>query len=96
MRESVIEGVTGTFYERSEPGALAAAVTRFDPPSIDPRDCRAAAERFGATRFREQLRRIVSEAMRDERPPRPGERPAHRGLAGVPRRRVGDGLRQAS
>ena len=87
VRESVVEGVTGTFFERCEPGALADAVRRFDPLSVDPRACRAAAERFGAERFREQLRRIVAEAVRDERAPRPGERGSYRGLAGLPRRR---------
>ena len=87
VRESVVEGVTGTFFERCEPEALAEAVRRFDPLSIDPRACRIAAERFGAERFRQQLRRIVSEAVREERVPRPGERSSYRGLAGVPRRR---------
>jgi glycosyltransferase involved in cell wall biosynthesis len=87
VRESVVEGVTGTFFERCEPAALAEAVRRFDPLSVDPRECRAAAERFGADRFREQLKRIVDEAVRAERAPRPPERSAYRGLAGVPRRR---------
>jgi glycosyltransferase involved in cell wall biosynthesis len=88
VRESVVEGETGTFFERSEPEALAEAVLRFDPLSIDPRACRVAAERFGAERFRAQLRRIVAEAVRDERAPRPGERSFSRGLAAFPRRRA--------
>jgi glycosyltransferase involved in cell wall biosynthesis len=96
VRESVVEGVTGTFYDRSDPESLAAAVRRFDPLAIDPAACRAAAERFGVARFREDLRRIVAEATSGERPQRTGERSAHRGLAGVPRRRVGDGLHRAS
>ena len=82
-RESVTEGITGTFFERCEPGALAEAVRAFDAPGIDPRACRAAAERFGAGRFCEQLKRIVAEAVRDERAPRPEERASTRGLAGV-------------
>jgi len=89
VRESVTEGVTGTFFGPCEPEALAAAVHAFDPLAIDPRACRAAAERFGDQRFREALRRIVADAVRDERPPRPGERSAYRGLAGVPSRRNG-------
>ena len=90
VRESVVEGETGTFFERSDPEALAEAVRRFDPLSIDPRACRSAAERFGAERFRGQLARIVAEAVRNERAPRPVERPAYRGLAGVARRRRGE------
>jgi glycosyltransferase involved in cell wall biosynthesis len=88
VRESVVEGVTGTFYEPCDPAALAEAVRTFDPLSVDPRACRAAAERFGAERFQEQLKRIVADAVRDERPPRPGERSLYRGLAGLPRRRL--------
>jgi glycosyltransferase involved in cell wall biosynthesis len=87
VRESVTEGVTGTFFERCEPDAVAAAVRAFDPLDVDPAACRAAAERFGAERFRAALARIVTEAVRDERPPRPEERSAYRGLAGIPRRR---------
>jgi glycosyltransferase involved in cell wall biosynthesis len=96
VRESVVEGVTGTFFERCEPDAVAAAVRGFDPLSIDPRACRSAAERFGAERFREQLRRIVAEVVGDERPARPGERSSFRGLAGVPRRRVAGEAHRAS
>jgi glycosyltransferase involved in cell wall biosynthesis len=87
VRESVVEGVTGTFFGPCHPTALADAVRTFDPLAIDPRACRDAAERFGAERFRAELQAIVAEAVRDERPPRPGERAASRGLAGVPSRR---------
>ena len=86
VRESVTEGVTGTFFERAEPEALAEAVLAFDALAIDPGACRAAAERFGAERFRADLRRIVDEAMRADRAPRPEER-LNRGLAGLPGRR---------
>jgi glycosyltransferase involved in cell wall biosynthesis len=88
VRESVTEGVTGTFFARCEPDAVAAAVRAFDPLAVDPAACRAAAERFGADRFRVRLEEIVVEAVRDERrPPRPGDRSASRGLAGVSSRR---------
>jgi glycosyltransferase involved in cell wall biosynthesis len=96
VRESVVEGVTGTFFEPCEPEALAHAVRRFDPLSIDPAACRAAAERFGAERFRHRLAQIVSEAVRTERAPRQGEHRSNRGLAGVPRRRSAERAHPAS
>jgi glycosyltransferase involved in cell wall biosynthesis len=96
VRESVVEGVTGTFFGPCDPDALAAAVRAFDPLSTDPRACRAAAERFGAERFREQLKRIVAEAVRAERPPRADDRVAHRGLAVVARRRAQADAHRAS
>jgi glycosyltransferase involved in cell wall biosynthesis len=86
VRESVTEGVTGTFFEPCEPDALATAVRAFDPLGVDPAACRAAAERFGAERFQASLAAIVAEAVRDERPPRPEDR-GTRGLARVPGRR---------
>jgi glycosyltransferase involved in cell wall biosynthesis len=87
VRESVTEGITGTFFAPCEPEALIEAVRRFEPESVDPSACRAAAERFGAERFRAELARVVDEAVAGERPAREGERGAGRGLAGVPGRR---------
>jgi glycosyltransferase involved in cell wall biosynthesis len=87
VRESVVEGETGTFFAPCDPAALADAVTKFDPLAIDPRACQEAAERFRVERFRAQLMRIVADTVRDERVARPGERAASRGLAGIPSRR---------
>ena len=86
VRESVSEGVTGTFYEADDPAALAAAVGRFDALAVDPAACRAAAERFSTERFRAEMRRIVAEAVAADRRPRPEDRPAHRGLTNLPPR----------
>ena len=74
VRESVEPGVTGAFYERNDPEALAEAVLAFDAMAVDPAVCRAAAERFSVPRFQDRLAAIVAEATSDERPPRPGER----------------------
>jgi glycosyltransferase involved in cell wall biosynthesis len=72
--ESVRDGVTGAFYERSDPDSLADTLLRFDALAVDPAACRAAAERFSVQRFQERLASIVAEATSDERPPRPEER----------------------
>jgi glycosyltransferase involved in cell wall biosynthesis len=61
--ESVTNGVTGALYERNEPAALAQTVSAFDTAAIDPRACRAAAERFDAECFRVGLRSIVDGAV---------------------------------
>jgi len=75
VRESVEPGVTGTFYEPSGPDALAEAVLGFDALAVDPARCVAVAERFSVPRFQSRLAAIVAEAVKGERPPRPGERP---------------------
>ena len=71
--ESVREGETGIYYEAPEPDSLAEAVAGFDPASIDPAACVAAAQRFGTRDFQARLRSIVSEAVAAERSPKPRE-----------------------
>jgi glycosyltransferase involved in cell wall biosynthesis len=81
VMESVVAGETGAYYPESTPEALAGAVAAFDPETVDPRACRAAAERFGTRRFQAALRGIVAEAVIAERVPRPGDRAANGLLA---------------
>src|SRR3954451_5581391 len=71
--ETVQEGVTGTFFDDMD--ELADVVRRFDPMSIDPAECVAAAGRFSVARFQERLRAIVAETVATERAPRASDRP---------------------
>jgi glycosyltransferase involved in cell wall biosynthesis len=80
-RETVIEGVNGTFFEEPTADALASVVERFDPMAIDPRACVRSAERFDVAHFRRGMRAIVDEAVAGERPPRELRRRRPRGLA---------------
>src|SRR5919197_5073150 len=45
VRETVVEGETGAFFERPEPAELAAAVRSFDAPAVAPQACVANARR---------------------------------------------------
>jgi glycosyltransferase involved in cell wall biosynthesis len=82
--ESVVEGVTGAYYGESTPESLAAVVEAYDPTTVDPAACVAAAQEFGTERFQASLRAIVAEAVLAERAPRPAGRSAPAGL--LPRR----------
>jgi glycosyltransferase involved in cell wall biosynthesis len=62
VRETVLEGVTGTFFDRSDPDALAEAVLAFDADAIDPHACVRNAERFGVARFRDGIAAAVGSA----------------------------------
>jgi glycosyltransferase involved in cell wall biosynthesis len=64
--ETVVEGVTGHFWSGGA-DALADAVNRFDPDSIDPAECVRNAERFARAVFQEALPREVDEALADAR-----------------------------
>lgn len=70
VRETVQDGVTGTFYDTPDPDALCAAVSGFDALAIDPGACVANADRFDVSHFRHGIRSVVAEACADERPPR--------------------------
>jgi glycosyltransferase involved in cell wall biosynthesis len=80
VRETVVEGETGVFFERPEPSLLVEAVRGFDPLAVDPGACVANAQRFDVGHFRHGLRALVDRALEEERPPRPRPRRA-RGLA---------------
>lgn len=58
--ETVIEGLTGTFFEEQEWQELAATILRFDPSRFDPRRIRAHAETFDVEVFRRRISDIVS------------------------------------
>ena len=57
--DTVIEGVTGIFFDQSTPEALGAAVRTFDPDSIDPHACVCNADRFDTNVFRRRMVRFV-------------------------------------
>jgi glycosyltransferase involved in cell wall biosynthesis len=86
VTESVQEGRTGVFYETATPEALAEAVAAFDPLSVDPADCVANAQRFGADAFAQEIRAIVGQALAAGPSPRGDRRRPARGLALAGRR----------
>jgi glycosyltransferase involved in cell wall biosynthesis len=71
VRETVLDGVTGVFYDTPDAVTLAAAIARFDPLAIDPAACVRNAERFDVAHFRHGISRIVDETIQADRNPRP-------------------------
>ena len=63
VRETVLEGETGTFYARPDPAALAEAVVRFDALAVDPGACVANAARFDVSHFRHGLHAVVDRTL---------------------------------
>jgi glycosyltransferase involved in cell wall biosynthesis len=53
--ETVVDGVTGVFFDRPEPAALSQAIERLDGITFDPQVIRANAERFDVAVFRQRL-----------------------------------------
>jgi glycosyltransferase involved in cell wall biosynthesis len=80
-RETIVDGITGAFFDEPDPAALAAVLRTFDRTRFEPARLRAHAETFAPPRFVERLRAIVDESrqLAQERAGRDiagGERPA--------------------
>ena len=65
--DTIIEGKTGIFFRKQTPEALAAAVLAFDPDEIDANGCRANAERFTVSVFKDKLSRFIESAVKQAR-----------------------------
>jgi glycosyltransferase involved in cell wall biosynthesis len=63
VRETVIDGETGVFFDAPEPASLARAVLSFDALAVDPAACVASARRFDTAQFRRGLRSVVERAL---------------------------------
>jgi glycosyltransferase involved in cell wall biosynthesis len=80
-RETVIPGVTGSFFEEPTVDALVAAVRGLDVDAIDSAACVRNAQRFDVGVFKRGMRDIVDEALAADREPREERRRRVRGLA---------------
>ena len=91
--ETIIEGVTGIFFERQETADLVQAIKRFEQQEWSPTLLRRHAEGFGVEVFKARFRRFLAQVgapiTEDTAPaaktpePLPNPEPA---LAGMPRR----------
>jgi glycosyltransferase involved in cell wall biosynthesis len=81
--DTVVDGVTGRFFEEQSVEALAEAIVGFEASAWDPAAARRNAERFDAVHFRRRMRRAIADrvaaASRGRAAPEPaaaaGERP---------------------
>ncbi|MFC2173572.1 glycosyltransferase [Acidobacteriota bacterium] len=64
--ESVIEGVTGVFFDEAAPEPLARTIDKFDKTDFNYRDMRANACRFSEKRFREEFSNFVRKKLDDK------------------------------
>ena len=65
--ETVVEGVTGTFFHEQSPEALAEVVARFDDRRYDPQAIRQHAAQFDVAVFKEKLEKFVREKLAERR-----------------------------
>ena len=60
--ETIVEGVTGTFFKSQTPEAIIETVKRFKPSDYKAQDCREQAQKFSKKEFKERFKFFVEEA----------------------------------
>lgn len=61
--ETLVDGVTGTFFDRQSPDALVEALRGFDPDSYDPAVLHAHVSEFDLFVFQQRLRQFVEASV---------------------------------
>jgi glycosyltransferase involved in cell wall biosynthesis len=60
VKETVIDGKTGIFYDENSPESLNKALDKYEKTKIDPNDCVQQAEKFSEKEFDRKIREIVN------------------------------------
>jgi glycosyltransferase involved in cell wall biosynthesis len=63
VKETVLEGKTGTFFEKLTVESLKGAIKKFEKMKIRPEDCRKQAEKFSKERFEKEIKKFVSSVL---------------------------------
>jgi len=64
--ETVVEGVTGTFFDQRTSASLAEAVRRFEASAYDPAAIRAHAQKFDVSVFKAGMRAAIENELGGE------------------------------
>jgi glycosyltransferase involved in cell wall biosynthesis len=59
--ETVVEGVTGEFFDKQTPDAIIDVVKKFDPDKYSPQACREQAQKFSKEEFKRKFKFFVDE-----------------------------------
>lgn len=60
VRETVIDKVTGVFYNHNDPDELNRAIKAFENMKFDPKDCVKQAKKFSKEKFEIEIRKLVN------------------------------------
>jgi len=62
VKETVIEGKTGVFYNENTPESLNGAILKFENMTLNQNDCVERAEKFSQKEFDRKIREVVDNA----------------------------------
>jgi glycosyltransferase involved in cell wall biosynthesis len=60
VKETVVEGKTGVFFDELTVEGLKKAIKRFEQTKISPADCRKQAEKFSKERFVKEIKNLIA------------------------------------
>ena len=64
VKETVVEGKTGIFFNERTPESLVEAVKRFQKMKFKSEDCISQAKKFSKERFKKEMLQFVNEKIR--------------------------------
>jgi glycosyltransferase involved in cell wall biosynthesis len=64
VRETVVEGKTGEFFDELTVDSLVLKLKSFRVSEYSPSDCRARAKKFSKKRFKKEIRKFIKEALK--------------------------------
>ena len=59
VKETVVDGKTGMFFEENSPDSLNSAIERFEKMKIDPKNCQIQAQKFSKEQFIKNIQNLV-------------------------------------
>ncbi|WKZ25465.1 MAG: glycosyltransferase [bacterium] len=66
VKETVVDGKTGIFFEERTPESLAQAVMKFTKMKFKPEDCIKQAKKFSKERFKKEMLQFVYEKLKEK------------------------------
>lgn len=61
--ETVVEGKTGSFFDKQTPESIIEAVKKFETMKINPQDCREQAQKFSKEVFKKNIKEFVDNVL---------------------------------
>lgn len=66
VKETVVEGKTGVFFDERTPESLALAVKRFNKVKFRPEDCINQAKKFSKERFKKEMLQFIDAKLKEK------------------------------
>lgn len=63
LKETIVDGKTGVFFEQLTTEGVKKGIAKFENTKIDPKACRAQAEKFNEERFKQEIKAFVQSVV---------------------------------